>query len=1015
MSVLDTLKWAVKGIWTWAKNLFVTDSSDTYTNTVTTDEDENKNKQTLNQQIANWNINQTTTTNNTATMSSGFSDLWERMKNLQQQASLDTIPDTTPVETQDKQDYSLWDLLTSKKAWSEFGKDLNERANNVNNSINDWINSLIDSRKARADYNDKEKLYAVGYNQDNGNVLYLDLNEDRGFFDYDWGTRSWTEDMYNQYLSEFMEQANRPWITQAEQTQAWMDFYNKAKSLFRVRADDYYTDWLFWKTSIWRRKDMYSDDELNALASSWKEKWRYTPTFDEFQNYVFMKFDNDKAKNDIYESYWLGQNDISEDETETFDLSESYQSDWMGKNQDIALKNVDSYFEPMRNVNPNAASSALLTYKSEIIQPQLNRVRERVQPVYRFEKEILWRDSSTWSVWDRNVLETAKKFREMEKAYMEWFNEVLRQTLVYWTDKRWEIVNNLDTFENWESLSDVLTNKLKEISWEDWSLEEHQSALDIFSKMANEAAYFYKQDKNKGSIMGSIKNLWWDVEYFFEPLWDWLWEVWQATLWISMDALNMAVTWQDSLTSDYIDQDVTAFRLLETDDWNIKRTIKKYALEWAEYIPEMAGNLIPDIAMVALTWPGGWATALRHIKDLNRTKQVIDAAKGTSLLNWWRAVLRWTDFATVWKNLWLTEAKIHEIASAAKWVKNVNQTVKTAAELIDRAVTQLWIWQIMDAQWSAYDTEPYSDTSFWMSAIWSWVFDVMPELTRLFTWKWWFQLLSGGKWWGIWNLARYIDSSDEAAENIARALQKGKWEINLDDLKAYAKNFWAVEEAAKQAYKQLSPAEKQAIGKMTKDLAWNYVTQAYGSNSYIGKNVRRILANWSTNIADVVKYLWRIPWDVSMGPYVSSIKLKNWVNANIYTKWNAGYNAVLDSIFYWWFDSRVKNWFSEEDLDRLSKVDWYSSVNKNRDKWFDEIDWTYYLNENWLKHFWLKAENITLESLWVTIKEAKETRQALNKIKWVEWVNLSDKVIDDIADTWWYNEIVEKVKEVLWC
>jgi hypothetical protein len=70
-------------------------------------------------------------------------------------------------------------------------------------------------------------------------------------------------------------------------------------------------------------------------------------------------------------------------------LSESYQSDWMKKNQDIALKNVDSYFEPMRNVNPNAANSALMTYAYEVVQPQLNRVRERVQPVYRFEKEIL--------------------------------------------------------------------------------------------------------------------------------------------------------------------------------------------------------------------------------------------------------------------------------------------------------------------------------------------------------------------------------------------------------------------------------------------------------------------------------------------------------------------------------------------------------------------------------------------------------------------------------------------------
>lgn len=1014
MSVLDTVKWAVKNIWTWVKNLFVTDNKDTYTNTVTTDENKNKNKQTLNQQIVNWNINQNNTTNNTTNMPSGLSDLWERMKNIQEQATLDTVPDTTPVETQDKQDYSLWDLLTSKKAWSDFGKDLNEWANNVNNSINNWINSLINSRKAKSDYNDKEKLYAVGYNQDNGNVLYLDLNEDRGFFDYDWGTRTWTEDMYNQYLNDFVEQVNRPWVTQADQTQAWMDFYNKAKGLFRVRADDYYTDWLFWKTSVWRRKDMYSDDELNTLASSWKEKWRYTPTFDEFQNFVQMKFDNDNVKSEIYKSYWLGQNDTSDSDTETIDLSENFQSEWMKKNRDEAFKNIESYFEPMRNVNPNAATSALMSYEYDIVQPQLNRIRAIHQPIYRFEKEILSRDSSTWTTWDKNMLEEAKFAREWEKAYMEALNEALRQTLLYWTDKRWNIVNNLDTFENWESLSDVLNKKIIELSWEDWN--ERRSALDIFSRKANEAAYFYKQDKNKGSIMGAIKNLRWDIEYFFEPTWDWLWEAWQIAFWMTMDALNTAVTWQDSLTADYIDQDITAFRLLETDDWNIKRTIKKYALEWAEYIPEIVGNLAPDIAMIAYTWPGGWATALRHIKDLKRTKQVIDAVKGTSLLNKTRALLRWTDYIWAWERLWLSAEKIKEIVNASKATKTIDQTTKTAAELIDRAVTQLWIWQIMDWQRSAYDTEPYSDTSFWMSAIWSTVFDVMPELTRLFTWKWWFQLLSGQKWWGIWNLARYIDSSDEAAENIARALQKWKWEINVDDLKAYAKNFWAVEEAAKQAYKQLSPAEQEAIGKMTKELTWNYISQAYGSNSYIGKSIRRILANWSTNIADVVKYLWRIPWEVSMGPYVSTIRLKNWVNANIYARgkdWE--YNAVLDSIYSKWFVDKVKNWFSEEDLNVLASTKEYSSVDKNRDKWFDNVEWTYYLNEDWLKHFWFRAENATLESLWVSMKEAADTSQALKKIKWAEWFKLSDTAIDTIADTWWYNEIVYKVKEVLWC
>ena len=76
---------------------------------------------------------------------------------------------------------------------------------------------------------------------------------------------------------------------------------------------------------------------------------------------------------------------------------------------------------------------------------------------------------------------------------------------------------------------------------------------------------------------------------------------------------------------------------------------------------------------------------------------------------------------------------------------------------------------------------------------------------------------------------------------------------------------------------------------------------------------------------------------------------------------------------------------------------------------------TYYLTEDWLKHFWLKPENITLESLWVTLKEAGDTREALQKIKWAKWVNISDKAIDNLAETWAYDEITSKVKEVLWC
>lgn len=292
------------------------------------------------------------------------------------------------------------------------------------------------------------------------------------------------------------------------------------------------------------------------------------------------------------------------------------------------------------------------------------------------------------------------------------------------------------------------------------------------------------------------------------------------------------------------------------------------------------------------------------------------------------------------------------------------------------------------------------------------MFDVLPELVRgqvgkwlkwLFTWAY-----DDGS---IWSLSKYIDSSPEAAENIARALQKWSAELNIDDLKAYAKNFWAIEKAAKDVYATLDDAEKAAVGKMSKDLMWSMVNQTYWSNSTIWKRIRQMLANGSTNIADVVKYLWRIPWDVAIGPYVSTIKFKNWTQAIVAATWKEWqYDIALDTILPWWFDKRVREGFSVEDINRLNKESRYS------EEWFDKVWDTYYLNQEGLTHYWLKAENASLESLWVSLKDAENTRELFKeKMKDLADKKISDTTVDMIADSGWYEEITLKVKEVLWC
>lgn len=1007
MSLLDTIKSWARRAW-WAVRNFFTD--DTYGETVADDTNEDSWKQTLNQQIENWNINLSGNVNDVQPIitPSGFKELAE---NSYPETTMPDAPQE-PASQVVKDDEDADSFLS--RLWNWFSAAADD-VRDVVDDTNELINGMVNSRRAKADYNNQEEMYAVGYNPDNRNVYYLDLNEERGFFDWDFWTHEWVKNKFEQLLWEYDRKSNLPWATYDDQVQAYMDFYNEAKKLFRIRADDRYTDWLFWQTSYWRRDELFTQDELDYLASTGKTtKQRYEPTPDEFSDFVAMYLRNLQTQKNLWIEY--------SSDTETIEIPSETQEMLLDLFNSEAMKGIDEYFEPMDTVNPRAAMDAKLSYEANIVNWWGTRVYNHLAPIFRAETEILNRDSSTWSWQDRYLLWKANNARELLKTFGRNTNDLLRQTLLYGTNKKWNIVDTPDIFENWESLNDVLTKWLREIAGEDrhW-YSEHESYIDIIEKFSNDALYIYNQDK-----AGPLKQAWNEVEYFFHPLGTTLWEVWQATWALWMDAvwgISMGLLY-DWLTKSYMDQDATAFRLMETDDGNIGRSVKKYYLDVTEYTPEIVGNLGPDVAAYFLTWPGALATTVRHFQDISRTYKVVKAAEWASLLNKLRVLLldglKWEETL---QRLWMTASKYNEIINATKAAPKIKyyQTLKTWAELLDRAITQAGLWQIMDAQWSAYDTEPYSQASFLMSVIGSAAFDLMPDLFRLATWRWWFKVLTGRFWDNIWSLSKYIDSSEEAAKNVARILRKWTWEISVDDLKTFAHSFWAIEEAAKKAYNWLTEEQKKAIGRMTKTMMYSYVNQAFWSNSTIGKRIRQILQNENTNVADVIKYLWNIPWDVELWPYVSTIKFKNWTRADIYAKgktWE--YTPILDSLFNWWFDRKISEGFSQADLDRLSEVPWFKNIESNKAQYFNKIEdenWipTYYLNEKWLNRFWLKAESITLESLWISLKDAENSIEALNKIKWAEWVNISQDTIEYLAHTWGYEEITLKVKEVLWC
>jgi hypothetical protein len=54
---------------------------------------------------------------------------------------------------------------------------------------------------------------------------------------------------------------------------------------------------------------------------------------------------------------------------------------------------------------------------------------------------------------------------------------------------------------------------------------------------------------------------------------------------------------------DYFDNDFSIGKLIETDDGWHKRTVKKYALQFFEYAPEVVANTVPDILSIAYFGP----------------------------------------------------------------------------------------------------------------------------------------------------------------------------------------------------------------------------------------------------------------------------------------------------------------------------------------------------------------------------------------------------------------------------
>lgn len=869
-------------------------------------------------------------------------------------------------------------------------------------NIVNWGNRQIATNRYNTEVEENSKDIILDYNPTTNRVIKLTPTDE-------WAFNARAE----LYLSELAAAT-----TYEEQQAARQSFYNDMKDGgFKAQATPNIKKFSGWK--------IYSDDILSSVIGNNVKTWVYPITQEQFDAYLETLDENDEIKRTTYEKYkndmtaWLDEVDLTEAEEA---------NNFMQRFSDIAKKDT------LDLINKNLASKErweAIRNVDEIVSDPANRLLTSEMSLKRLRDEAAQTPELQRTQWQRDMIYNYDVvWKQLLDKYANNVNDYLLLQLNEWVNDKWEISDALWKFEDGKQLNDILRDWLDEISWiEIWWLETFWkvSAIDIMRRFANEAAYNYRQGRLSQSdnpwetVLNTAKSGRNRFEHWQEPIWEQWAEAWQSIwrLWAKLTNTISSIPqwrlWWDSPASAYWDADFSVGKLIETDDSPNRRTVKKYGLQFWEYIPEWLWAVAPDIALTVAT--AGWSapsllrgvwTLSRWIRNFNRVKKLTDSTK--LIARGINASLKWLDRVwEIWRNLW-----------------NINSWEKRVLNIADRTLSQFAVWQSMDAKLSAFDTEPYSDTSFWLSMWGSLLWDILPEAkdiwwamrTWLRGWKAW------AKWTWVWDLVDFINQSDENALLIARQMWKNTANFSEQDLKNYIRAYATVTDAAKKVYNELTAEWKAAANSWTKELMYNYVKQAYLPNSRIWKAVRVLVENQSTNPADIVKYIWSIPWTVSIWPYQSVIKLKQWTMAWVQAKeWR--YDVALDVVDRW-FGNKVSEGFTLKDIQDISKLDGYNDIIKDKDKYFRKVTekvgvWDNarnierrILSEDGLERFWLETKNLTLASLWIEISWAENVKEIFKeKMKWLEGMKLSGDTIDALADNWGYNEVVSKIENVL--
>lgn len=902
-------------------------------------------------------------------------------------------------------------------------------------------NSTLDAhleRSLESVKQSKEKHFALAYDPDSKDITELVINEPQWYFGDFWNTlfSKWESNaqIFNSLLqrfneaSQFISSSNK---SEAEkilaQSQLFDALYKEVndRELLRAFRNDHYSDWnlyhaLYWDETkvFWRLKNKYTQEELNKLALNNVAEWVYKPSKEEFAAFLQMYEDNQQLADDMslksyYWEWWA-----PDKATINYHLTEESLSNLRASQAETVLQSV-------RNELLDAEDRGLISSvkRNEIESYFITTINKNLANAYYWMETPLAyytavKNKDYWSLtdWERAILWywpwMEKLMNDYTNALWRWATDSIR----YWIVD-WELVHPADSIDG-KSINEFFVDSIRESNIQAWWMDlfATESAIDAMQQINNNIWYLYWQGK-----WNLLRRGWQEWQRILGAAWYTagelasMWIMWR-TRWIE------ALFWTETNVADYMLADQTGLMNITTTEWDFGRLFKGYWLSALENVPEFGWEAwLATLPLGSYKW--AWI--------LGKTKKTADTVKKVQKL--WQAqselstiskinnsIRKWLGITAEWNGSrsWLNRMVDNTLKITEGKNIKFNNLVKIWANI--------WKWAVQDQliDWLAsyYDSEAYSSASFLLSTWLTWITEfLVPALKYSQIWKRLQNIWRGidESQWTAWRVMEYLTKDPETMARLEWIF--GKWNVTFDVLKWIWSNWWEYEDIMRVAYNLLNPEWKVALNKFSKDLAFQKLNElkSVDWDSAYWQNLLNIINNRNTNVADVFKYMFNLPWQVEIWGFMSKILLKDWTEALQTRLLKSQYDVSLD-ILSWWFRKRLSEWFTIDDINQLQTrtkykelMDWWTP----KQEYFAEDGGKYYLTSEWAKKFWLSVTNYTDAMRKADLRRAteEETKNFLEEKTAQLMLNkgLTKETINRLASSWGFQKVVDSLSTVV--